>query len=61
MTDNVILNAGNSAYVAIAIDPLYGTGGRPVSPSFSGSYLERNVFWAGPDAIIEIGLAVGTS
>lgn len=61
VTDNVILNAGNSAYVAIAVDPLYVTGGCPARPSFAGSYVGRNVFWTGPAAIIEIGLAVGTS
>lgn len=59
--DNIILNAGNSAYVAIAVDPLYVTGGCPIGPSFAGSYVGRNVFWTGPNAIIEIGLAIGTS
>jgi hypothetical protein len=61
VTDNVILNAGNSAYAAIAVDPLYVSGGCPVHPSFAGSYVGRNVFWTGPVSIIEIGLAVGTS
>ncbi|MDE2595644.1 MAG: DUF4214 domain-containing protein [Sphingomonadales bacterium] len=61
VTDNIILNAGNSAFIAIAVDPLYGTPVCPVSPNFAGSYVGRNAFWTGPNAIIEIGLAVGTS
>lgn len=61
VTDNIILNAGNSAYVAIAVDPLYVSGVCSARPSFAGSYVGRNAFWTGPAAIIEIGLAVGTS
>jgi hypothetical protein len=61
VTDNVILNAGNSAYVALALDPLHVSGGCPANPSFAGSYVGRNVFWTGPSSIIEVGLAVGTS
>ncbi len=60
VTDNIILNAGNSGYVGIAVDPLYVTGGCGAQPSFSGSYVGRNAFWTGPRAIVEIGLAVGT-
>lgn len=61
VTDNIILNAGNSAYVGIAVDPLYVTGGCNAQPSFAGSYVGRNAFWTGPRAIVEIGLAVGTA
>ncbi|RMB24876.1 uncharacterized protein DUF4214 [Sphingomonas sp. PP-F2F-G114-C0414] len=61
VTDNVILNAGNSAFVGIAVDPLYVSGGCPASPSFSGSYVGRNKMWTSSNATIEIGLAVGTS
>jgi hypothetical protein len=61
VTDNIIINAGNSAYVAIAVDPLYVPGGCSTRPSFAGSYVGRNSFWTGPSAIIEIGLAVGTA
>jgi hypothetical protein len=59
--DNLILNAGNSAYVGIAVDPLYVAGGCPSPPpSFKGSYVGRNAIWTGPKAIVEIGLSVGT-
>ena len=59
--DNVVLNAGNSAFVAFGVDPLYVSGGCPISPSFRGTYVGRNVFWTGPTAVVEIGFAVGTS
>lgn len=60
VTDNVILNAGNPAYVGIAIDPLYVSGGCSAMPSFRGSYVGRNALWTGPNAVVEVGLAVGT-
>lgn len=54
---NQILNAGNSAYGAIAIDGLYDA---PGTPEFSGTRVVGNTFWTGPRTHLDIGLAVGT-
>jgi len=59
--NNLILNAGNSAFGALAVDPLFIKGGCAVRPSFRGAALRNNRFWAGPGAGLSIGIAVGTA
>jgi hypothetical protein len=55
--NNTVLSAGNSAFAAIAADPLYGMG---TQHDFTGSSIANNQFWTGPNTSFEIALAVGT-
>ncbi|MFI9847393.1 DUF4214 domain-containing protein [Nonomuraea sp. NPDC051941] len=54
---NVVLNAGNAAYGAIVVDPLYGG---DVTHDFTGATVSGNAFWTGPDTHADIGIAAGT-
>lgn len=55
--NNVVLSAGNSAYGAYAADPLQG---QTLRPDFTGSVVERNLLWTGPNTHFDIALAIGT-
>ncbi len=55
--DNQVLSAGNSAYGALGVDGLHSLG---VTHDFTGSAVQNNAFWTGPDTHFDIGLAVGT-
>ncbi|WP_327586901.1 hypothetical protein OHA25_07765 [Nonomuraea sp. NBC_00507] len=54
---NMVLNAGNSAYGAIAFDGLHS---QNTTHDFTGASMSANSFWTGPDAHVEIGLVVGS-
>lgn len=58
---NQVLSAGNSAYGGLGLDPLFeGAGGTPTTFDFSGSALDGNTLWSGPDTHFDIGIADGT-
>lgn len=56
--DNTVVSAGNSAFGALAFDPLQNRSIRP--PDFTGSEIADNVLWSGPNTHFIVGLAVGT-
>jgi hypothetical protein len=56
---NTVLSAGNSAFGALAFDPLY-TPAYPANPNFSGSSITGNSVWSSPNTHFIIGLAVGS-
>jgi hypothetical protein len=55
--NNQVLNAGNSAYGALAVDGLYDKG---VTQNFTGATVNNNAFWTGPDTHVDFGMAIGT-
>jgi len=55
--NNLILNAGNSAYGGLVIDPLYGSG---LSYDFAGTSITGNTMWTGSRVHWDIALSVGT-
>jgi hypothetical protein len=59
---NTVVSAGNSAWAALAADPLYGPDPPGVAQvhDFSGSFLAYNALWTSPTTDFAIGLAVGT-
>jgi hypothetical protein len=68
---NVMLNAGNSAFAALAVDPFFTwerinnkpAVGDPIgsaSRSFEGTAIENNLFWTSETAGYEIAMAIGT-
>jgi hypothetical protein len=59
VTGNTIVSAGNSAFGALAFDPLYGPA-YPVDPNFTGASLNGNSVWSSPNTHFVIGLAVGS-
>jgi hypothetical protein len=56
--DNTVVNAGNSAFAALAFDPLQDRSAD--DPNFTGSSISDNTLWSGPYAHFIIGIAVGT-
>jgi len=56
--DNTILNAGNSAFGAMTVDPLLRGLGQ--SEEYFTVRLERNVMWTGPTAHVDIAISLGT-
>lgn len=65
VTNNTVLNAGNSAYAAYAADPVYNQGGvgnfaNQASKSFVGASIQDNILWTSSRVHFDIGLAVGT-
>jgi hypothetical protein len=59
VTGNTIVSAGNSAFGALAFDPLYSPA-YPVNPNFTGASLNGNSMWSSPNTHFVIGLAVGS-
>lgn len=65
---NTILNAGNSAFAALALDPMTGvrqdncTFGAPRPPVnyFTGTQVTNNTLWTGSQAHFDIAISVGT-
>jgi hypothetical protein len=56
---NTVLSAGNSAFGALAFDPLYSPT-YPANSNFTGSSITGNSVWSGPNTHFIIGLAVGS-
>jgi hypothetical protein len=59
VTGNTIVSAGNSAFGALAFDPLYSPA-YPVNPNFTGASINANSLWSSPNTHFVIGLAVGS-
>jgi Domain of unknown function (DUF4214) len=59
VTGNTIVSAGNSAFGALAFDPLYSPA-YPANPNFTGASLKGNSVWSSPNTHFVIGLAVGS-
>jgi hypothetical protein len=59
VTGNTIVSAGNSAFGALAFDPLHSPA-YPVNPNFTGASLNGNSLWSSPNTHFIIGLAVGS-
>lgn len=59
---NKVLSAGNSAFAAYGVDPLYSYTGKPDErPDFSGSKVSNNILWSGEHTHFVMGLAIGTA
>ncbi len=58
VTGNVVISAGNSAFGAMGFDPLQNRAAG--TPDFTGSSIENNSLWSGPNSHFIIGLAVGS-
>src|SRR5205085_785450 len=58
--NNRVFSAGNSAYAAYAADPLTVASASAPSPDFTGSMVQNNTLWTGPNSHFDIALAVGT-
>lgn len=58
--NNKVFSAGNSAYSAYAADPLTVPPGAPVPRDFTGSKVQNNTLWTGPNSHFDIALSVGT-
>jgi hypothetical protein len=56
---NTVVSAGNSAFGALAFDPLYSPA-YPANPNFTGSSITGNSVWSSPNTHFIIGLAVGS-
>jgi hypothetical protein len=56
---NQILNAGNSAYSGIMVDPLCPTEWQRSSSSFQGARVANNLIWTSPSAHLDIALGIG--
>jgi uncharacterized protein DUF4214 len=56
---NTVVSAGNSAFGALAFDPLYSPK-YPVNPNFIGASFANNSVWSGPNTHFIIGVAVGS-
>lgn len=59
VTNNTVVSAGNSAFGALAFDPLYSPA-YPASPNFTGASITGNSVWSSPNTHFIIGLAVGS-
>jgi Domain of unknown function (DUF4214) len=59
VTGNTVVSAGNSAFGALAFDPLFSPA-YPVNPNFTGASLSGNSVWSSPNTHFVIGLAVGS-
>lgn len=59
--NNRVFSAGNSAYAAYCADPLKVTQDEPsLERNFTGSMIQNNTLWTGPNSHFDIALAVGT-
>jgi Domain of unknown function (DUF4214) len=58
VTENTVVSAGNSAFGALAFDPLQNRSAG--APSFGGAEISNNTLWSGPNTHFIIGLAVGS-
>jgi hypothetical protein len=58
--NNRVFSAGNSAYAAYAADPLTVASNSATQPDFTGSIVQNNTLWTGPNSHFDIALAVGT-
>ena len=56
VTGNTVVSSGNSAYAGLSIDDLQGPG----TPDFSGSAVNNNTLFSGPNTHFVMGLTVGT-
>lgn len=56
---NTVVSAGNSAFGALAFDPLYSPA-YGENPDFTGSSITGNSIWSSPNTHFIIGLAVGS-
>jgi hypothetical protein len=59
VTNNTVVSAGNSAFGALAFDPLYSPA-YPAKPNFTGASITGNSVWSSPNTHFIIGLAVGS-
>lgn len=59
ISNNTVMNAGNSAFGGIVDDPLSST--PTINPSFAGSSVTGNTLRTGPGASYGIGLSLGTA
>ncbi|MBE9030393.1 DUF4214 domain-containing protein [filamentous cyanobacterium LEGE 11480] len=61
---NTVIQAGNSGYAGIAIDPFFNANGgdKPGIPrfSFAGASLHENLMWTGQQVHLDIAIAAGT-
>jgi len=55
--DNTIVNAGNSGWAAVTVDPLYPN---TVRANFSGATIAHNLIWTSPNAFLLLIAGVGT-
>jgi hypothetical protein len=58
--NNRVFSAGNSAYAAYAADPLTNPPNSPTPRDFTGSKVQNNTLWTGPNSHFDIALSVGT-
>jgi hypothetical protein len=59
ISNNSVLNAGNSAFMGIVVDQATPAGDG-VTTDFTGAAIANNVIWTGPAAHIDMALTVGT-
>lgn len=57
--NNLLLNAGNSAYGGLVVDPLYSASGTNTY-DFTGASVTGNTLWTGSRVHYDIGISVGT-
>lgn len=55
--DNTIVNAGNSGWSAVTVDPLYPSN---LYANFAGATISRNLIWTGPNAFLLLIAGIGT-
>ena len=55
--DNTIVNAGNSGWAAVTVDPLYPD---TVHADFAGSTIRHNLIWTSPNAFLLLLAGIGT-
>jgi len=55
--DNTIVNAGNSGWAAVTLDPLYPN---TVHADFAGATVQSNLIWTSPNAFLLLIAGVGT-
>lgn len=55
---NTILNAGNSAFGALTVDPLVK--GLGLNEEYFQVHIEHNVLWTGPTAHVDVAISLGT-
>ena len=54
---NTIVNAGNSGWAAVTVDPLYPD---TVHADFTGATIAHNLIWTGPNAFLLLIAGIGT-
>jgi hypothetical protein len=58
--DNTIVNAGNSGWAAMTVDPLYHYVPSALYANFAGATLRKNLIWTSPNAFLLLIAGVGT-